>query len=116
MHVEGFEVSKLITGSIDQIFCFLEARMSEAYNMITPARLIQATLSPDYIALSIERTHYTTEIGKNQDHFKVVYLTEELRNTADNYHLPLDKKIAKLGKTHFKLVKNELPVRSNSSA
>ena len=105
MHVEGFKVSKSMIGLINQIFCFLEARVSEAYDMNTPARLIQATLSPNFIALSIERTHYTTELEKNQDYFKVVFLTEKLRNTAINYCLPLVKKIAKLEKAHFKLIK-----------
>ncbi len=113
MHVEGFKVSKSTIGSIDQEFCFLEARMSEAYNMITTARLIQATLSPILTAQSNERTHYTTELVKNQDYFKVVFLIDKFNK---NYHLSLSKKIIRMLKAHFKLIKNELPDMSNSSA
>ncbi|MEA4841933.1 hypothetical protein [Anaerotignum propionicum] len=115
MHVEGSKVSKSTIGSTDQVFCFLEARMSEAYNMITTARLIQATLSP-ILAQSNERTHYTTELVKNQDYFKVVFLIDKYRNFNKNYHLSLSKKIIRMVKAHFKLIKNELPDMSNSSA
>ncbi|MCQ4936027.1 hypothetical protein [Anaerotignum propionicum] len=111
MHVEGFKASK----SINQKFCNKKSRKSDAYDMNTPARLIQATLSPDFIAPSIERTHYTTEFVKNQDYFKVLFLTEKLRHITEKFQLPLNKKLDSLEKAVFELVKNGLPVMSNSS-
>ncbi|WP_304507631.1 hypothetical protein [Anaerotignum sp.] len=102
--------------TMNQEFCYKKARKSEAYAMKIPARLIQATLSPGFIAPSIERTHYTTEPKKNQDYLKVIFLAVKMRNISLKFQLLLNKKVDKLEKVKFKLIKNELPIMRNSSA
>ncbi|MGL6200782.1 MAG: flavin reductase family protein [Lachnospiraceae bacterium] len=85
-------------------------KMKDTYNLMTAAWLMQVSFNPCRIALSIERTHYTAELIKNQGLFTISVLAKGQESVAKACGFQSGRTVDKSKHVAFEVTDKDLPI------
>lgn len=101
---------KRLMDTVTQGVYIVGTKMKDTYNLMTAAWLMQVSFNPCRIALSIERTHYTAELIKNQGFFSVSVLAKGQESVAKACGFQSGRAVDKSKHVTFEVTDMDLPI------